>query len=154
MLNEFRGLTAALAAVAGLAVAPAAHAGLGEGVASVARDHATLHAQVANVVPMQAYDLHEMTSRDGSRVREYVTRAGTVFAVTFNTRTMPDLKALLGDRYAEYVAVTNARRTNHKVFAISTPSLVLQIVKLPRGFSGSAHVPTLLPEGFSSRDLR
>jgi hypothetical protein len=154
MRIEINGLMATLVAVAGLALSPTAQAGLGEGVDSVARDHASLRAHASSVVPMQAYDLHEMTTADGGRVREYVTRDGTVFAVTFSGRTMPDLHTVLGSRYAEYAAATSARRTNHKVFAMSAPGLVMEVVKLPRGITGSAHVPSLLPSGVTARDLR
>jgi hypothetical protein len=103
---------------------------------------------------MQAYDMHEITTANGGRVREYVTRGGTVFAVTFSGRTMPDLRAVLGSHYRDYAAATSTRRTNHKVFAISAPGLVMEVVKLPRGITGSAHVPLLLPTGVSARDLR
>ena len=154
MHNEFSGLLAGAAFAAAFALAPEANAGLGEGVDSVARDHAMLRAHAATLVPMQSYDVHEMTTPDGGRVREYLSRGGTVFAVTFSGRAMPDLGALLGSHYPDYVAATSARRTNHKVLAINEPGLVMEVVKLPRGITGSAHVPALLPAGVSARELR
>ena len=153
MRGEFSGAVAGFLVAAGLGLAPAAQAGLGEGVDSVARDHAALRAQAASVVPMQAYDVHEMAT-SGGRVREYVTRTGTVFAVTFQGPSMPNLHAVLGSHYGEYATAVSARRTNHKVFAMSEPGLVMEVVKLPRGFTGSAHVPALLPAGVAARDLR
>jgi hypothetical protein len=154
MRVEIDGLIVSLVTVACLGLAPAAQAGLGEGADSVARDHAALRARAQSVVPMQAYDMHEMTTAGGGQVREYVTRSGTVFAVTFSGRTMPDLRTVLGTHYGEYVAATNVRRTNHKVFAMSAPGLVMEVIKLPRGVTGAAHVPVLLPPGVSARDLR
>lgn len=154
MRNDFSGLLASLAVAAGLALAPVAEAGLGEGVDSIARDHATLRAHAAAVVPMVSYDVHELTMADGGHVREYASRGGTVFAVTFSGRAMPDLGALLGSHYADYVAAMSAHRMNHKVLAINEPGLVMAVVKQPRGIAGSAHVPALLPAGVSARELR
>jgi len=154
MRGEFDVFVAGLIVAAALGLAPAAQAGLGEGVESVARDHAALRAHAMSIAPMQAYDVHEMTTAGDGRVREYLTRSGTVFAVTFSGPSMPDLRAVLGSHYGEYAAAANTRRTNHKVFAISAPGLVMQIIKLPRGISGSAHVPALLPAGVTARDLR
>jgi hypothetical protein len=145
---------AGIVSVLVLALAPTAHAGLGEDVGSIARDQPVLHARAAAVTPMQAYDLHETTTDNGTRIRQYVSRSGAVFAVTFNGRTIPDLRALLGSHYAEYAVAMNSRHTNHKVLAVNSPGLVMEIVKLPRGFAGSAHVPTLLPEGVSAGELR
>ena len=153
MRGEFGGLAAGLLVAAGLGLAPAAQAGLGEGVDSVARDHAALRAKSVSILPMQAYDVHELAT-SGGHVREYVARTGTVFAVTFKGSSMPNLRAVLGSHYGEYEVAVNARLTNHKVFAMSSPGLVMEVVKLPRGFTGSAHVPSLLPAGVAARDLR
>lgn len=134
---------------------PVAFAGLGEPVASVARDHAELHGRALVVTPLQAYDRHEITTDDGTRVREYVSRAGTVFGVTFAGPSPPDLKVLLAGHYDDYVAAAAAaRRGSHHVLAIDTPGLVVTVVKRPRGFSGSAHVPALLPADTTAGDLR
>ena len=135
-------------------LAPAAQAGLGEGVAAVARDHAALRGRTLTVTPMQAYDRHESTTAAGIRIHEYVSRAGTVFAVTFDGPSIPDLKVLLGTQYGAYVVATSSRRVNHKVLSIHTPDLVMQVVKLPRGFSGEAHVPGLVPAGVNRSELR
>lgn len=154
MCKDFSRLFAGSVIAVAVALAPAAEAGLGEGVDSVARDHATLRAHAATLVPMQAYDRHELVTADGGRVREYASRDGTVFAVTFSGRTMPDLRALLGSQYPDYIAATSALRMNHKVLAINGPGLVMEVVKAPRSITGSAHVPALLPSGVSARELR
>ena len=138
----------------GLGAAPAAYAGLGEGVESVQRDHIALLGTALAVTPTATYDLHEITITEGNRVREYVSRAGTVFAVTWSGRSLPNLKAVLGQHYDEYAAVSTGHRGNHHVLSIATPGLVLTIRKLPRGFIGSAHVPALLPPGVDPRDIR
>jgi Protein of unknown function (DUF2844) len=140
-----------IAAVLAFAAAPA-WAGLGESVDSIARDHVALRGASLQVTPKAAFDLHEITTPGGSRVREYASKSGTVFAVAFRGR-MPDLHVLLASHYAEYQAATEARRGNHRALSISTPGLSLNIMKLPRGFTGSAQVPSLMPAGTSAKDL-
>ncbi len=147
-------LPAGLALAAALALAPAAEAGLGEGVTAIARDHAALRGGALQVTPMQAYDRHELTTASGTRVREYASRSGTVFAMSFEGPTVPDLKVMLGTHYEEYVTAVRARAGNHRVLTIDSPGLVMQVVKLPRGMVGRAHVPALLPAGVDARDLR
>ena len=145
-----------LAAVgAALLAAPGAYAGLGQGVASVATDHEVLHGVAQAVIAHADYDVHEITLADETRVREYVSHAGTVFGVAWSGRSNPDLTVLLGQHYAQYVSAAGARRAStHKVFVMSTGDLVMSVVKLPRGFTGTAHVPALLPSGVLARDIR
>jgi hypothetical protein len=138
----------------GLCLVTAAHAGLGEGVDSLQRDHAALRGAALSVTPMTAYDLHEITTAAGTRVREYVSHAGTVFAVTWAGRSPPDLSVVLAQHYPDYVQAATAHRGSHKVFAMTTDGLVMSVMKLPRGFQGEAHVPALLPAGVSGGDIR
>ena len=138
----------------GLSVPPAAHAGLGEPVESVQRDHAALRGKALAVTPAATFDRHEITTAEGTLVSEYASHAGTVFAVTWSGRSLPDLKVVLGQHYGAYAAATTGRRGNHHVFTIETADLVLHIRKLPRGFTGSAHVPALLPPGTAAADIR
>lgn len=140
--------------VLGTLLAPAAHAGLGEAVASVSRDQTALRATTLAVTPMQAYDVHEITTADGTHVRQYVSRAGTVFAVAWSGRSLPDLKVVLASHYGEYLTAASAHHYNHHVLNVVTPGLVLNVTRLPRGFAGGAHVPALLPAGTSVQELR
>jgi hypothetical protein len=151
-----RGALALAIAVLGFGVglAPTAHAALGGPVESVQQDHAALRGTALSVTPTQAYDLHEITTTEGTRVREYVSRAGSVFAVTWSGPTLPSLNVILGQHYDEYAAAVAGHRGSHHVFTMTTAGLVLHIQKLPRGFVGSAHVPALLPPGTSAQDIR
>jgi Protein of unknown function (DUF2844) len=141
-------------AAAGALLTPAAQAGLGKPVESVQRDHAALHGVALAVTPMQNYDLHESTIADGTRLRQYATRAGTVFAVAWSGPALPDLKLVLGESYDAYVAAASNHRGSHHVFTIATPELVLGITKHLRGFTGHAHLPALLPAGTTAQELR
>lgn len=144
----------ALIVAVGIGLAHGAQAGLGEGIDSVSRDRTALQGTSEVVTPMAAYDLHEIATADGSRVREYVTRTGTVFGVAWNGRTKPDLSALLAAHYADYLKAAAANHFNHKVLSINGEGFVMQIMKLPRGFAGSAHVPSLLPSGTRAQEIR
>jgi hypothetical protein len=162
MAKTSRGLEAAPARrraataliVLGSLLAPTAYAGLGEAVDSVQRDHVALHGTTLAVTPMQAYDLHEITTADGTRVRQYVSRSGTVFAVAWSGRSMPDLHVLLAQHYEQYLAAATAHRGSHHVLNVATAGLVLNVTKLPRASTGSAHVPALVPAGTSVQELR
>jgi len=140
-----------LTAIAGSCMAPAAHAGLGEGADSVQRDQTSLQGTLV-VTPMESYDLHEITSAN-SVVREYVSHAGNVFAITWSGRSGPDLSVVLGARYADYSKAAATHRGSHKVYALTTGDLVMHVTKLPRGIVGEAHAPTLVPAGVTAQDI-
>jgi hypothetical protein len=142
-----------LAALLACGWSGAAFAGLGETVASVQHDQSSLKASALAVTPARSFDLHEMTTPDGVLVREYVSRAGTVFAVTWSGRNRPDLSVVLGQHYQDYLRATEAPHRDHKVLSIETPQLVLHIRKLPRGFVGGAYLPALLPAGTTAQDI-
>jgi hypothetical protein len=142
-------LTAVLAAVAS---APAA-AALGGDVASVLRDHAALQATHI-VTPTVYYDLHEGTTADGVRLREYVDRAGKVFAVSWQGPRSPDIGALLGAHAARYQAAARVHRGSHHVLSINDADLVVSVIRLPRGWQGQALLPESLPAGVSRADIR
>lgn len=145
---------AGAALAVGLLLAGAAQAGLGERAESVARDHAMLHGTALRVTPMASYEMHEITSAHGGRVREYVSRDGAVFATTWAGPAMPDLKVVLAGHYAQYMAGAQAHRASHHVFSMTTDQMVLRVMKLPRGIAGSARVPALVPAGVNVEDIR
>ena len=140
--------------VAGICLSHAALAGLGEGADSLPRDRTALRASADSVTALNAYDLHEVTTEDGSRVREFVSRSGTIFGVAWSGRTKPDLSALLAAHYADYLKAAASNHRNHKVLSISSGDFAMQIMKLPRGFTGFAYVPALLPSGTTAQDIR
>jgi hypothetical protein len=142
----------ALAAMLGTALAGPAHAALGGDVASVMRDSAALKA-THSVTPFARYDLHESSSPDGMLLREYVDHGGRVFAVSWRGPRSPDLKELLGV-HAAHFAAARSRLSNHHVTVVDEPGLAVTVLKLPRGWSGQALVPTALPSGVDRAELR
>jgi hypothetical protein len=130
-----------------------AYAALGESSASVARDRAALKSSLSTV-SMKGYDVHELTNESGATVREYVTPAGTVFALAWNGTQVPDLKLLLSTYYDRYITAAQAHRTGHHVLSIATPELVMTVVKFQRRSSGQVYVPSLMPSGVTRQELR
>src|SRR5450631_444875 len=97
---QMKSLVLAGAGLAAMAcLAQGARAGLGEGADSLVHDRAALHGTSEIVTPMAFYDLHEVMTEDGTRVREYVSRYGTVFGIAWSGRTKPDLSVLLAAHY-------------------------------------------------------
>ncbi len=135
------------------AVSVAAQAGLGEPKERVEHDRVALQAAVITVTHTSAYDRHELRAANGVTVHEFSDRQGQVFAVSFIGPAMPDLKVLLGSHFAEYAAKAHASPSSHKVYTHSSATLQLSLVKLPRGFTGTAVVPGSVPAGVDPRDL-
>jgi hypothetical protein len=85
----------------------AAHASLGGDSASVEADR--LHMKVkhaARLIPssIDSYTVHEITLPTGTLVRQYVSSAGVVFAVTWSGPFMPDLRQLMGPHFDTMIA--------------------------------------------------
>jgi hypothetical protein len=135
-------------------VAPA-RAALGGDAASVASDADALHG-VIHSTPLQQYDIHEITSDNGMRLREFQNRSGVVFAVVWSGPAMPDLQKLLGASYQTYTTAVAA--ANHpglkRPVRIATSDLVVESDGHMRAFSGRAYLPALIPVGMSAADLR
>ncbi len=134
--------------------APAAHAALGATREDLLRDAAALQTTRVTITSREHYDVHEMISADGTTVRAYVEPGGRVFAVTWSGRVQPDLRVVLGPYYARFLEAARAPHPSHHVLSVTTPDLMLSVVKLPRGFTGRAHLPSLVPAGTAVDTLR
>jgi hypothetical protein len=134
--------------------APAARAALGATREQLLQDAVALQTMRVTITSREHYDVHEMISADGTTVRAYVEPGGRVFAVTWSGRVQPDLRVVLGASYARYLEAARAPHASHHVLAVTTPDLVLSVVKLPRGFAGRAHLPSLVPAGTAVETLR
>ncbi len=140
--------------LAAMLAAGSAWAGLGEPVASVARDHLALHGTAQSSTAGAGYELHETVLADGTRVRQYAVPGGRVFAVRWQGRQQPDLKVLLASHYDAYLAAARAHAGSHHVLSVSTPEVELYVMRRSRGFEGGAQAPALVPAGTTVADLR
>jgi hypothetical protein len=151
---RWRSLAAAFGMMAPMWVAPA-HAALGGDAASVAADAAALQG-VSRSIPLQQYDIIEITSSNGIRLRDFQNRSGVVFAVTWSGPGMPDLQKLLGASYGSYATAVAAQ--NHpglkRPLRVVTSDLVVESEGHMRAYSGRAYLPALIPAGTAAADLR
>jgi Protein of unknown function (DUF2844) len=104
-----------------------------------------------------SYTLHEIQTSTGVAVKEYVSPAGRVFAVSWRGALHPDLRQLLGPYYDEYVQAIQeqrAQRRGHGPLLIQHAGLVVQVSGHLRAFVGRAYVPQQLPAGVRAEDIR
>jgi hypothetical protein len=135
----------------------AAAAALGGSAASVDADRVKIQGALITIVRNDAFTLHEMRSATGTTVREYVSPAGTVFAVSWEGPWMPDLQQVLGAYFAGYQRAapeTRAKRRAHGPMTVRDGDLVVQTGGHPRAFSGRAFVQSLLPPGVAADAIR
>jgi hypothetical protein len=153
MLSSNRNvLLSAVVAVATLVITLPAAASLGGDESSVAADHAVLAGQI-KVARVQRYAVHEIAAPSGTVVREFVSPAGKVFAVSWSGPTMPDLRQLLGPYFDTYVAEVQKRKARGAVNVV-LPGLVVHSGGHMRAFAGKAYLPDAVPAGVQSEEIR
>ena len=138
-----------------LLAAPLAWAGLGQPQSSIDTDGVRLHAR-RSLARAAQYNVHELKTADGSRVRQFVASNGRVFAVSWNTLYKPDLRALLGDAFPGYQGAARqaAQRGGiQRQFRHQEGDLVLQSSGHLHVFAGYAYRRSLLPQGLSVQAL-
>ncbi len=105
---------------------------------------------------MAGYTVHENLLDNGTRVQEFVTPSGVVFAVAWRGPVLPDLRALLGDYLIIFQRHTDAVRQGGLrggPVNLVQEGLVLRSSGRMGDFSGYAYVPTLVPAGVNVHAL-
>jgi hypothetical protein len=135
-------------------VAPA-KAALGADPASVLSDGAALQAEV-RTTKLMTYDIGEIDAAGNLRVREFVGRDGTVFAVSWSGSVPPNLQRLLGRSFSAYAAVLAGMSHPglRRSVRVALPELVVESGGHLRAYSGRAYLPALIPAGVPLADLR
>jgi hypothetical protein len=129
-------------------------AALGGDAHSLDADRTVMSGQLRST-SMQQYDLHEITTSGGTVIHEYMTRQGTVFAVTWRGPFAPNLQQLFGSYYQQFQkGVAGSAPGMHRVMTIAQPDFVMHAVGLMRSYHGSAYVPSLVPTGVSVGTLQ
>jgi Protein of unknown function (DUF2844) len=102
------------------------------------------------------YMLHEIQSATGTTVREYVSPAGTVFAVAWKGAFAPNLRQLLGSQFEPYQQAmkTPSGRASHGPATIRLPNLVVQLSGHMGDYFGRAYIPEKVPAGVSLELIR
>jgi hypothetical protein len=127
-----------------------AGAELGQPVSSVPTDRAKMKGTL-QVTKTAGYEIHEIQTAVGTKVREYVSPSGMVFGVAWNGQFMPDLQQILGAYFDQYVnAVAQGKKTVRGPVNIQLPGLVIQRGGHQGSFFGRAYVPEMIPPGASA----
>lgn len=135
-----------------LTLAAAAAAELGGNANSVADDRTRMRATL-RVSGDSHYTVHEMQLPSGTTVREYLSGAGTVFAVAWDGPELPDLQRLLGAYFERYTEAAQ-QRPGRGPLSIEQPDLVVQSAGHMRAFSGRAYIPDQIPGGVATSAIR
>ena len=131
-----------------------AYAGLGGDVASVNADAADLHG-IVSAEDFSRYTAQEIAAPNGMRVREFLNGNGCVFAVTWTGPALPDLRRLMGVRFAEYAAALAALKHPglQRSLRVAMPDLIVETAGHLRAYVGRAYLPALIPSGVSLSEL-
>lgn len=158
-MHTIRGavLARALAgACAALCLPAAAIAHLGGDADSVNTDRSALDGQLTTTASLQ-YEQHELTLPSGTVVREFATRGGRIFAISWQGPLPPDLSQLLGSYYPRFTAAASAAGRApsglQRQLSSVAPDFVVQSVSHLRSFRGKAYLPALVPEGVAVEQL-
>ena len=138
--------------------AAAAHASLGGDSASVETDRLQLRATAAarqTAAPSGSYTVHEILLPSGTRVRQYVSGAGVVFAVCWSGPFMPNLRQLLGPHFDALTArQSSGNHAGQRFLSLHDPGLVIESGGHPRSYAGRAYLPGALPAGVTAQEIR
>lgn len=135
------------------AVACPVFAALGGNVDSVVADQTRLKA-TRSVVARNGYEMHEISRADGTRIREYVSPAGSVFGVAWDAPSLPDLSQLLGSNFAQFKNNLHTGPGRRNVAVVHVGNLVVESSGHMRSFHGRAYLSSELPSGVTQKAVQ
>ena len=139
--------------LAGQALCLPAYATLGEDFTTVENDRVQMKAQLRTTAAA-GYTVHEIQTPTRTVVREYVSAAGKVFAVSWEGPVLPDFRQMLGRYFEEYHSRAGSPRVGRRALVIEGSDLVVHSHGRMRAFHGNAYVQSLLPPNFSVDQIK
>ena len=139
-----------------LALSLPALAALGGDVTSVHEDQAQMKGTL-KTTQAAAFTVHEITAPGNTVIKEYVSPAGKVFAITWHGQFVPNMQQLLGSYYQKFADAAAAKRESHlrqRSLSVQQPDLVIQNGGHPRAFFGKAYVPSMFPQGVTMDEIQ
>jgi hypothetical protein len=141
-----------LAILVGVAAfARPAMAALGDDVSAVEQDRVQMHASL-QVRRNANYEIHELSTAIGSRVREFVGPDKKVFAVSWSGGWRPHLRDIMGVHYDKFIAHTRGKRLLRPA-RIELPGMVVFMGTYLRTSFGHVYLTDQLPAGFSPEGM-
>jgi hypothetical protein len=135
-----------------------AFAGLGGDLNSILTDQVRFQGSV-QTTQMATFTIHEIHPATGTVIREYVSPAGKVFAVSWRGAWPPDMRQLLGSYFPQYQEAIQAEASAHpnpgrRAVQIVQPEFVFQHGGHPKFFTGKAYLPQMLPAGVKAEAIQ
>ena len=130
-----------------------AWAALGENEASVSADQQYLRSE-DRVQAFQAYKVHQLTTANGTIVREYVSPQGLVFGVAWQGHSIPSLQQLLGTYMTNLQQGQRTRVIPRRGVTIQGNDFVFTSFGRMLSFRGRAYVPSLVPPNLTMEVVR
>lgn len=148
-----RALRLCFISVASILTGLPAGAELGGNVATIQADQEHMKG-TRRVISNAAYSVHEIQASTGTMVREFVSPAGTVFAVAWQGPWTPDLRQLLGSYFDQYTQAVQNKRARRAPVSIQEDGLVVEAGGRMRSFSGRAYLPQMMPQGVTAQAIK
>ncbi|MFZ0960907.1 MAG: DUF2844 domain-containing protein [Terriglobia bacterium] len=128
---------------------------LGQYESSVSVDQQDMKSE-DRVQDLQAYKVHELTSANGTTVREYVSPIGLVFGIAWQGPFMPNMEQLLGSYVTNLQTASKSQtQVRHlRGLIVRTNDFVFASGGHMRFWKGSAFVPNLVPRNVSVEVVR
>jgi len=130
-----------------------AWAALGSDASSISADRSFLRG-ARSKVGLPGYELDQITTPDGSVVREYVSPQGKVFGVSWQGHSLPNLQQLLGAYSAELERGQRTRVITRRAVVVQSNDFVFFSMGHARFFRGRAYVPSLVPNNITAEVVR
>lgn len=131
-----------------------AWAALGGDIESVDADQAAMNAAEQITASTDSYTVYELRTSTDTVVREYLSLAGTVFAVAWQGPLLPNLRLILGGYFTQYTEAAQSQHAGHGHLAIRRPDLIVESSGHMRAFFGRAYLPQALPRDVAVTDIR
>ena len=135
--------------ILGLATSGACRAELGGTTASILAEQKQFNSQLTST-QQNGYSLYTQTLSSGTSFLEYVSPSGIVFAISWSGPTLPNIQAILGSYYGNYLSA--AQQSRRSIYT-SSDSLVIQSTGMMGAFQGFAFLPKQAPAGFTANNL-
>jgi len=111
-------------------------------------------ASAAGAAHAASYTLHQSIDANGVTIREYVMPGNVVFAVTWDGPIRPDMTALLGSYFPNYVSAGHSRARGTGPLIDGNDDFRVESAGRLGRFFGMAYLPRLMPAGVRPGDLQ
>jgi len=132
---------------------PQAGAALGEDFSSVQADQHHVKGTL-RTASGPGYLVHEIETPAGTRLREFASPAGSVFAVAWEGPFLPDLRQLMGAYHGLYARAAQKKPSGRGPLRLQLPGLTFESAGHPRSFHGRAWIPELMPAGMEASEIQ